>query len=107
MSFEKHGDYDSINLIYQQHLKERTDLGLHIYPAITINGLVFRGQMNPDNVFETICASFRDMPNGCYNWEEKVGIIQESGVTSKELFIIIGILVTLNICLALAYKRFL
>ena len=63
--------------------------------------------MNPDNVFETICASFRDMPNGCYNWEEKVGIIQESGVTSKELFIIIGILVTLNVCLALAYKRFL
>jgi hypothetical protein len=30
--------------------------------------------MNPDNVFEAICASFRDMPSACYEWEEKVGI---------------------------------
>jgi hypothetical protein len=64
--------------------------------------------MNPDNVFEAICASFRDMPVGCYEWEEKVGIDQhQSGVSTKELLIIVGLLVTLNVCLALAYKRFL
>jgi len=36
-----------------------------------------------------------------------VGIKEEKGVTSKELLFIVGILVTINIILALAYKTFL
>jgi hypothetical protein len=55
-------------------LTKRTKLGLHIYPAVVINEERFRGQMNPDNVFEAICASFRDMPEGCKEWEYRVGI---------------------------------
>ena len=47
------------------------------------------------------------MPAGCYDWEQKVGIKEETGVTSKELIFIVGILVTINIILALAYKTFL
>jgi len=49
------------------------------------------------------------MPAGCYEWEDKVGIKlpKQGGVSSYELMVIIGLLVTLNICLALAYRSFL
>jgi len=62
--------------------------------------------LNPDNVFEAICASFKDMPDGCLEWENRVGIQvpEQSGVTSKELLFIVGVLVTLNVILAIAYR---
>jgi hypothetical protein len=65
--------------------------------------------MNPDNVFEAICSSFKEMPDGCLEWEQRVGIKipDQSGVTSKELLFIVGILVTINVILAIAYKKFL
>ena len=50
--------------------ENKATYGLHFYPAVVINGLVFRGQLNPDNVFEAVCAAFKTMPNGCYEWEE-------------------------------------
>ena len=73
-SFEHHDDYESTNIILQSMKEEKEQYGLHFYPAIVVNGLIFRGQMNPDNVFETICAAFKEMPAGCYEWESLKGI---------------------------------
>lgn len=49
------------------------------------------------------------MPDGCLEWENRVGIQvpEQSGVTSKELLFIVGVLVTLNVILAIAYRQFL
>ena len=49
------------------------------------------------------------MPYGCREWENQVGIKvpEQSGVTSKELLFIVGVLVTINVILALAYRKFL
>jgi hypothetical protein len=60
-------------------------LGTHLFPCIVINGLVFRGQLNPDNVFEAICASFTISPNSCRSWMREQGIPfkEEDGVTNK------------------------
>ena len=49
--------------------------GTHLYPSVVINDVTFRGQMNPDNVFEAICAGFKELPYGCAEWMEKVNFI--------------------------------
>ena len=64
-TFMTPGDLDSENYVLKKIQTERHKIGLHIYPAVVINEVIFRGQVNPDNVFEAICASFRDMPTGC------------------------------------------
>jgi hypothetical protein len=68
-TFETPGDIESDNQVFNSSLRMRQKLGIHVYPAVVINDLIFRGQHNPDNVFEAICASFKNMPEGCYEWE--------------------------------------
>lgn len=36
--------------------------GRYLVPSVKINGEVFRGTVNPDNVFEAICMGFIQMP---------------------------------------------
>ena len=46
-------------------LNEWIEYGSHQFPAVQINGVKFRGQVNPDNVFEDICMGFNKTPKGC------------------------------------------
>ena len=62
------------NAVLNLHARDWLASGTHLNPMIVINGQTFRGQMNPDNVFEDICASFTVMPSGCKNWLKKEGI---------------------------------
>jgi len=44
-------------------LFEWNNLGSHLYPSVVINNITFRGQLNPYNVFEAICAGYKDTPS--------------------------------------------
>lgn len=74
---------------------------------MTINDVSFRGQLNPDNVFEDICASFKYPPSGCLEWLKKEGLPvpdYSDGVNFKMLIIIIVFLVVVNVILVMAYR---
>ena len=83
--------------------------GTNSYPSITINNLSFRGQINPDNVFEAICASYLQMPYGCSKWLEYEGIPYKKNVkktvSTKELIMIVGTLIAFNIVLVYYYRK--
>jgi len=66
-SFESNGaepDYaKDDNKILRDMLFEWNNLGSHLYPSVVINNITFRGQLNPYNVFEAICAGYKDTPS--------------------------------------------
>lgn len=50
------------------------EYGTFLYPAIVINDMTFRGRLNPENVYEAVCASFRHEPKECRAWQMQEGI---------------------------------
>lgn len=40
-------------------------LGIILHPAITINNITYRGDINGWDVFRAICAGFKDQPEEC------------------------------------------
>ena len=71
-----------------------------------INGEKFRGQFNADNVFEEICSSFITMPFDCRHFLIKNGYTQlTGGLSTKELLIIVGALIVVNLVVFMFYRQ--
>jgi len=49
--------WKSDNTILKENAKQWTEYGVLYWPSITINQMTFRGNINPVNVLEGICAS--------------------------------------------------
>ena len=62
------------NSVLAEMLKSWNEYGSHLYPSVVINDFTFRGQLNPFNVFEAVCASFEQEPKACKRWLKKEGI---------------------------------
>ena len=60
-SFEKGSKTEELwqrdNTILREQAAQWKEYGSLFYPAIVINSVTFRGDMNPINVVEAICAS--------------------------------------------------
>lgn len=99
------------NAVLRESSNEWQKYGTHLSPAMVINGRTFRGRLMPDNVFEAICASFSHEPKQCRKWQEMEGIPiprgQSTGITQRTLFTLILILISVNIIIILAYRRYL
>ena len=99
------------NSVLKDHANEWQKLGTHLSPAMVINNRTFRGRLTPDNVFEAICASFSHEPKQCRKWQEMEGIPiprgQSTGITQRTLFSLILILISVNVIIILAYRRYL
>lgn len=98
------------NLDENHHLAEELSdwqtFGTHLYPAVEVNGVKFRGQINPDNVFEDICMGFISMPRECKRFLKKEGIaIEDTGISTKQLAMVIFGVVLLNIVLFIIYRN--
>lgn len=100
--------YESENKVLKEMRSNWSKLGTHLTPSVVVNDVIFRGQMNPDNIFEAICSGFKDMPHGCTKWMVKEGIIENpkalEGVSTSELLVIIGVLVFINLILICVYR---
>ena len=62
------------NTVLKQSAAEWQKLGTFLYPAMVINDRTFRGRLNPENVYEAVCASFRHEPKECRAWQQQEGI---------------------------------
>lgn len=102
------GDNESDNKVYRDMAKDWKQHGTMLTPSVVINDVIFRGQKNPDNVFEAICSGFEDMPTGCTKWLEKEGITAKNvGISTTALLFIIGGVILVNLIIALVYKNYL
>jgi len=121
-SFETTGagpDYSKDdNKILREMQENWNNLGSHLYPSVVINGVTFRGQLSPYNVFEAICAGYRDTPTECVNFMYQEGlsplfntgemaaeVSKRNGVRQTTFMGIIALLVVGNIILVLAYRK--
>lgn len=121
-SFESNGPEPDFavddNKILRSMLFEWNNLGSHLYPSVVINNITFRGQLNPYNVFEAICAGYKDTPGECINFLLSEGMApvlnqedydaeqaKKSGVRQTTFIGIIALLVVVNIILVLAYRK--
>ena len=101
------------NRLLRKMLQEWTDYGHHIYPSVVINDVTFRGQLSPFNVFEAICAGFKDLPKHCSAWlqEKDLGtphideIIKKKGIRRSHFVKIIVGLISVNIVFVFLYKK--
>ena len=94
-------------------MKEFNEQGLHLVPMVTVNGQVFRGQLNPDNVFEAICGGFTHMPRECEQWLSKEGLLLQvnpdfaDNFSTQSLVIVVAVLLAFNFFLFLMYRNYL
>jgi hypothetical protein len=86
--------------------KEWEEIGSNTFPLAMINGEKFRGQFNADNVFEEICSSFTNMPLNCKALLIKYGYTHVTrGLSTKELLIIVGALIVINLVVFMFYRQ--
>jgi hypothetical protein len=91
--------------------------GHHIYPSVIINDVTFRGQLNPFNVFEAICAGFKDLPDVCSKWLKTEGISSphkdeaiaahaaKEGISKSTFIYIVSALLVCNVIMIIVYKN--
>lgn len=76
---------------------------------IVINGEIFKGQQNSENVFQDICTSFESMPSGCTKWLKKEGVQLpelEDGLSMGGLLLVLFLLIVINTAVFFIYKKF-
>jgi len=57
-SFNKPGNFESMNHVLQKD-REWADLnGLAWHPAVTINNYTYRGDFDGEDIFNAVCAGF-------------------------------------------------
>lgn len=78
------------------------EVGSPYTPTLVINGVVYRGDLNPEDVKEAICAGFKDKPDLCV--KNTGGVF--TGVSPNTLIIVVVILLIVNVFLLCLYRRF-
>lgn len=53
------------NKILKEDREWSQRLGIILHPAITINNITYRGDLNGYDIFRAVCAGFKDVPNIC------------------------------------------
>jgi hypothetical protein len=77
-------------------------MGIHTWPVIIINDMVFRGALDPETVFSAICSAYSTDHFFCEK-HSKTTHIDSEVKTSTFVKIAIG-LILLNIVLLLIYR---
>ena len=87
-----------------QLMKNETALwdkhGAHYIPSVIINNVVYRGILDPENVFSAICNGFKDTPEQCRAYVDG-GLVNNDKVTFDWFIVVIIFLIILNIVLLL------
>lgn len=95
------------------------EYGTLYWPSVVINKRTFRGDLTAENVLEDLCANFEQKPEPCiefYKLEKIPYHAKQKERTPKETVVsksisgpllasIIIVLVAVNICLIIAFRR--
>lgn len=82
-----------------------------MYPSMVVNGKIFRGRLTPDNAFEDICSTFKDLPSTCVAWyvdqEIPLPVGVSRGIDRFTLLAIMIVLSVVSIVVILIYRQWL
>eukprot|EP00831_Metopus_contortus_P034601 TRINITY_DN2758_c0_g1_i8.p1 TRINITY_DN2758_c0_g1~~TRINITY_DN2758_c0_g1_i8.p1 ORF type:complete len:219 (-),score=38.96 TRINITY_DN2758_c0_g1_i8:96-752(-) len=82
--------------------------GIVYNPAVVVNQHVYRGALDPENVFKTICAGFNVTPDVCMPDYDPIsgGRTGSSSVSYKTVIVIVIVLILVNVLLIYCYRRY-
>lgn len=75
----------------------------HFLPAVIINGVPYRGNLDPDDVFIAICAGYKHKPSMCRT-HSRLERIEKPAVTMITMLFVIFFIIFINTCLFLLCK---
>jgi len=93
--------YENDSPILREEARAWTEIRSVVQPTLTINGVIYRGDLSPEDVFEAICAGFKNRPSECMK-----ETFSFKGVSPNTVVAVVGFLVVVNIILLLVYRRF-
>lgn len=102
-SFES-SDWDTADnslLRDDEQKKEKDNVGF--LPEVTINGVVYKGDLEPELVFRTICESFVDKPAVCD--EDRTVTSVEQALTTGALALLFAAVIGINCCVLVVSIR--
>lgn len=79
--------------------------GAGFWPSIVINSRVYRGDLDPEEVFSAICSGFADQPSVCSKVRIDLFDEEPKGISGNVLIIVVIGLILLNVVLILLYRR--
>lgn len=102
----------SENKLLKKNAEQWQEYGSLYWPAITINRVTFRGDLNTDNILEDVCASLSHPPKVCTDFYREENITYEvdevpsavGGISVQLLVIVVCVLVLVNVALIFAYR---
>lgn len=77
--------------------------GIIYSPAVVINNKVYRGTLNPENIFKSICAGFNVTPSVCLSEEE---VARRRGISFGTIVWLLLLLITLSVVFLCCYRRY-
>ena len=113
-SFERRGNKKSDNRILKEDKDWAKKMGIVLHPAISINNITYRGDINGFDIFKAICAGFKDQPDICKG-DNVFAVIEESESyfhrphNVAQFMHVVGaiiLVVFFNLCLLWAYRRY-
>ena len=90
------------NMLRDEHSLMQSS-GIFYNPAVVINNKVYRGSLDPENVFRTICAGFNVTPSVCLNEQE---LLMRRGLSYTGIIWILVIIIVCTLIILWCYRRY-
>lgn len=96
--------FSSKNKIFDDELKYWKKYGAQFFPSVVINNRTYRGNLEPESVFQALCSGFKNTPKICAN---HVNVTEgEPGVSATTVILIVVALILINVGLIFLYRRY-
>jgi len=95
----------SVNQILDIENKDWNTNGPHIFPAIVINKVAYRGFLTPENIFQAICEGFKNAPKECKSVRHNEEV-PTNGISIRTTIIVIAAILVCNLILLMLYRRY-
>jgi hypothetical protein len=105
------------NQMIETDAQESRFIGFTMHPAVTINGAIYRGDLDGADIFSAICNAFKSKdsrPSYCsrdFDIQVKLGAIEDlmppmyKNATMTNVALALFAIISINCCLLLAYRK--
>jgi hypothetical protein len=64
-TFERKGEMSSNNLYFENERDQWNNIGMHTWPVAVINGVIYRGSLDPETLHMAVCSGFNEEKEFC------------------------------------------
>lgn len=107
-SVKDNGDvYMVENMLLDTERKFLKERGVFFYPSIIVNGIAYRGDLEPDEVLKMVCAGFNKQPEYCVEYfsQDEGGTVKKTiGVSAGTVLLIMFFAIVAFLAVLLVYR---